>query len=406
MGTRRRVLQQTGAVLAAGLTSIAGCVLWGKTKPASIEYVVPTDGGFLGFGEYAVTSDEVALWVLVLDDDLAVERSRRVAVPGDGAISGVETVDDGILVFGEDDGVWLQYYDGSGDRRYTRRYGDLDEVNLHGAVRRGDDVVAVGGDYRTVDYRTGEDDVDEPLPCIYELGPSGSATSLADPIGWGELYAVFDVDDGYLVAGWTLLSERRANRGDLGDAVLAHVDVEGETTVRHRFDEGRYYGGDLDGDRLLLRGSHLGGHGVVPNSTRKIQQMHRDGTQRWSSTPELDAVRAVALRPDGGAVVVGNYAESNVYTPTPQGTEPPPTGPWAAGYDRSGTRQWMKDPGSTIVGARSVAGMGGDRFVVSGWREDPDSGETDGWVAVLDGTGTVHRSKRFRPPEGAGTPDN
>lgn len=407
MVSRRRVLRRAGsAVGVAGLGGVAGCAEFGANDTASVPAhfaaVVPTERGYLARGGFGADEESQSDWFLALDEEFEVLRSWEPTIPEGDPILSVEPYRGGVLVVGRGDAPWVRHYDGAGKRRWTQQFGDLSGITLRAATATEDGFVAVGGDYSNVDHSPNDpDDVDEPTTVIYALDRDGNVEEIGERLGWGELFGVFPDEEGYLVAGWQLLDGTESVRNADRDAVFARYESTGEPTVRHRIDEARYNGGVRSGDRILLRSAHWSGYGFVQDSAPGLRRVDRSGTVHWSAAPDLGVTTGVALREDAGAVAVGHYAKSTTWTPTPSGTERPETGPWAVGYDGDGTQQWMKDPGETIVWANDVVARDDEQFLVAGLHEREDGHSTDGWLAILDGSGTVRESLQYRPPEGA-----
>lgn len=409
LGGLGRGLAVTGLVVGAGCNSSSGENA-GPTHAQLVD-VARADDGFLAVGSYSPTAENQYHWGIALDDSLSVRRQLAFEDVQDVSILGLEPLDGGALLWGHRDSTpWARAFDGSGEVRWTRQYDDYSSYTITGAAEIGRHVLFVGN--ARVDSSSGADStafdngVDRKMAAL-RADIDGRITEAETLRFFGAIEAygsfndVVDHPDGPRVAGHHVYAgtdnsgaRQRQNGWLVGYDVISDpvaIFSDDESTIRNVVR-------DDSGDGYVLVSVQKGM--TVAHSTQMVHVVTEDGTEEWRESPTLGEVGDVAARPGGGVVAVGHYEESMIATPSESGTPSPPTGPWAQGFDETGESTWVNDPADSIVFAHSLLSRDDGRYLVTGFRERTDSERLDGWLAIMDETGSVRRSERYQPEDG------
>jgi len=175
------------------------------------------------------------------------------------------------------------------------------------------------------------------------------------------------------------------------------MHVEGKELVEWE----RVYGGTED-DWLISVAAYPDGGYVLAGGTESkgaggedgwVTKVNSTGYEQWTKTyggPGPDEFESVAVCPDGGYVLAGEFFSSDS-----NGSDG-----WVLKLDSAGNVQWNRLYGGAHVDLfDSVAVCQDGGFLLAGVTDSMGAGSGDGWVVKLDSAGDTQWSRTFGGPD-------
>ncbi|WP_162224661.1 PKD domain-containing protein [Halorussus amylolyticus] len=218
--------------------------------------------------------------------------------------------------------------------------------------------------------------VDESGQTTWERSYGGSGTD--------RLFDVEEVEDGYVLAGFTSGGDAERNAWTL------KIDDSGDTEWERTYgddDRSAFWSLETSGDSI-----YAGGWQKEGNAEALLMELDSDGDEEWSQT--YDTLRSGSdeylnsiFVTDGGDLLLTGTIESDTYDPSDG---------WVLKVDSEGDEKWSEEYGGTDVDRVHDAAAAPDGgFVLAGRTASHADGEQDGWLLKIDGSGETEWERTY-----------
>lgn len=293
--------------------------------------------------------------------------------------------------------------DASGATAWTTEFGTAADERLYGAVDTGAGTTTVAG-YTNGNLdgtHAGNSSGDVLVARLDAAGHRVWTTQFGDPAAADRAYAITaDGAGGVYVAGYTKGSLGGvANAGDK-DVLLARIAADGKVAWTAEFGgpgEDKAYALATSGDQVFVGGvtsAALPGGTASGGEDGWLAAFDTSGTRQWVrqlGTTADDIVQGLAVV--GGTVVAVGTTGATIAGKSAGGTDA-----FAAGYAPDGTQRWLTQFGTSgDDGAATVVPSGGGAEVVgyTSGRFTAQVGGTDVFVQHLDADGSTRTVRQF-----------